>query len=241
MNAKPLNESQNWHELNQKVLDFAGELKRNNQTSLLGVSLKKLGDTGGKVEKYNLAKRKHNESVKFKEFTFGKNGDFFSSIDVYIRFDVAEVQLRAFNSTSAWQGEIKGLSAAGGKIGGGNLNYYLEKHARKSIGYPRENRPRGRSWSETPASKVDLKKMYDLYITMMKLQSVKKLPVVSRPEFIKRAKAKGASFIFSKNMCLMFLSSFISSSPQVRNNISTEIVRYAASNTDVSSFFVKVF
>ena len=40
---------------------------------------------------------------------------------------------------------------------------------------------------------------------------------------------------------LMFLSSFISSSPQVRNNISTEIVRYAASNTDVSSFFVKVF
>jgi len=83
--------------------------------------------------------------------------------------------------------------------------------------------------------------MYDLYITMMKLQSVKKLPVVSRPEFIKRAKAKGASFIFSKNMCLMFLSSFISSSPQVRNNISTEIVRYAASNTDVSSFFVKVF
>ena len=39
----------------------------------------------------------------------------------------------------------------------------------------------------------------------------------------------------------VFLSSFISSSPQVRNNISTEIVRYAASNTDVSSFFVKVF
>ena len=56
---------------------------------------------------------------KFKNFTFGKSGDFFRSIDFYIRFDVAEVQVRAFNRTSAWQGEIKGLAAAGGKIGGG--------------------------------------------------------------------------------------------------------------------------
>ena len=236
--ANPFQGTTTWAELNQMVLESAGALNKTKDTTTLGVSLKKLG-LKGKVDTYNGAKRKHNVDVKFKNFTFGKSGDFFSSIDCYIRFDVAEVQLRAFNSTSAWQGEIKGLAAAGGKIGGGNLNYYLEKHAKKSIGYPGQNRPKGRSWSETPASKVDVSKMYELYVKFNKLQTAK-IPTVSFSEFKKRLKEKGASFQFSKNMCLMFLNSFIDSSPILRNKISTEIVRYAASNTEISSFYIKV-
>jgi len=236
--SKPFDKAETWAELNQMILESAGELNTSKGTTTLGVSLKKLG-VKGKVDTYNSAKRKHNVSVKFKNFTFGKSGDFFSSIDVYIRFDVAEVQLRAFNSTSAWQGEIKGLAAAGGKIGGGNLNYYLEKDAKKSIGYPGDNRPKGKSWSETPAGKVDINKMYALYVKFNKLQTAK-IPTVSMSEFSKRLKEKGASFQFSKNMCLMFLSSFIDSSLIIRNKISTEIVRYAASNTEISSFYIKV-
>ena len=237
-NSKPFNKATTWAELNQMILESAGELNTSRDTTTLGVSLKKLG-VSGKVDTYNSAKRKHNVSVKFKNFTFGKSGDFFSSIDVYIRFDVAEVQLRAFNSTSAWQGEIKGLAAAGGKIGGGNLNYYLEKHAKKSIGYPGQNTSRGTSWSETPASKVDINKMYALYVKFNKLQTAK-MPTVSLSEFKKRLKEKGASFQFSKNMCLMFLNSFLESTPIIKNKISTEIVRYAASNTEISSFYIKV-
>ena len=236
--SKPFDKAETWAELNQMVLESAGELNTSKDTTTLGVSLKKLG-VKGKVDTYNSAKRKHNVSVKFKNFTFGKSGDFFSSIDVYIRFDVAEVQLRAFNSTSAWQGEIKGLAAAGGKIGGGNLNYYLEKDAKKSIGYPGDNKPKGKSWSETPASKVDINKMYALYVKFNKIQTAK-IPTVSLSEFKKRLKEKGASFQFSKNMCLMFLNSFVDSSPIIRNKISTEIVRYAASNTEISSFYIKV-
>ena len=237
--AEPFGKVQTWAELNQMVLENAGETnKTRGKTTTLGVSLKKLG-VSGKVDSFNSSKRKHNVNVKFKNFTFGKNGDFFSSIDVYIRFDVAEVQLRAFNSTKAWQGEIKGLAAAGGKIGGGNLNYYLEKYARKSIGYPRENLPKGSSWSETPADKVKIDKMYSLYVKYNKLQTAK-MPTVSLSEFKKKVKEKGASFLFSKNMCLMFLSSFLESSPNVKNTISTEIVRYAASNTEISSFYIKV-
>ena len=236
--SKPFDKAETWAELNQMILESAGELNTSKGTTTLGVSLKKLG-VKGKVDTYNSAKRKHNVSVKFKNFTFGKSGDFFSSIDVYIRFDVAEVQLRAFNSTSAWQGEIKGLAAAGGKIGGGNLNYYLEKDAKKSIGYPGDNKPKGKSWSETPASKVDINKMYALYVKFNKIQTAK-IPTVSLSEFKKRLKEKGASFQFSKNMCLMFLNSFVDSSPIIRNKISTEIVRYAASNTEISSFYIKV-
>ena len=205
------------------------------------MSLKKLSDKG-RIDYYNAAERKHNAAVKFTGFRFGKTGDFFSSMDIYLQFDKAEVQLRAFNTTSAWQGEIKGLSAAGGKIGGGNLNYYLEKHAKKSIGYPGSNRV-NRAWKEMTVSKVDFIKMYTLYSQMNGLQSTrgKKLPVVPFDEFAVRAKAKGNGFIFSKNMCLMFMHSFLGSLPKAKNAISTDIVRYAASNTDISSFYIKVY
>ena len=242
MKSQPLKESNTWAELNQKVLDFAGELKKQPKTSLLGVSLKKLPDVGGKVDTYNSSKRKHNVNVKFKGFRFGKTGDFFSSMDIYLQFDVAEVQLRAFNTTSAWQGEIKGLAAAGGKIGGGNLNYYLGKHAKRSIGYPGKNRISS-AWKEMPANKVNLNEMYAIYSQMNGLQLAlgKKIPLVSFDEFVERTKAKGNGFIFSKNMCLMFIQNFLAVKQEIRNNISTEIVRYAASNTDISSYYIKVY
>ena len=51
--SQPLKESNTWAELNQSVLDLAGELDKQPITSLLGVSLKKLADVGGKVDTYN--------------------------------------------------------------------------------------------------------------------------------------------------------------------------------------------
>jgi hypothetical protein len=240
--SQPLKESNTWAELNQSVLDLAGELDKQPITSLLGVSLKKLAGRG-KIDYYNAAERKHNAAVKFTGFRFGKTGDFFSSMDIYLQFDVAEVQLRAFNTTNAWQGEIKGLSAAGGKIGGGNLNYYLEKHAKKSIGYSDNNRVKGAAWKEMTVSQVDFNKMHTLYLQMNGLQSTrgKKLPVVPFDEFVVRATEKGKGFIFSKNMCLMFMNSFLESNAKAKAAISTDIVRYAASNTDISSFYIKVY
>ena len=151
------------------------------------------------------------------------------------------MQLRSFNVTAAWQGEIKGLAAAGGKIGGGNLNYYLEKHADKSIGYPRENRAKGRSWKEMPFGQVDFLKMYNLYVELNSKQRTKGPTVLPYDEFVTECKNKGNGFIFSKNMCLMFIQNFLAVKQEIRNNISTEIVRYAASNTDISSFYIKVY
>jgi hypothetical protein len=51
---------------------------------------------------------------------------------------------------------------------------------------------------------------------------------------------KGGSFIFSKNMCLQFIDTFLSGTGTQRNGIATDIIKYAASSTDLSSFFVKV-
>jgi len=252
MNSQPLGGKNKWAEINQDVLEYAGELDnkvysdkgKQKTTSLLGVSLKKLQPTGGGIDYYNKAKRKHNVSVKYKGFTFGKTGKFFNSSDIYFNFDVANVQLRSFNTTSSWQGEIKGLAAAGGKIGGGNLNYYLEKHAGISIGYPDDkgNYSKSPSWKEMTVNEVNLDKMHKLYLNLNGLQSGpgSKFPVVDFNEFVKEIKTKGSGFKFSKNMCLMFMAAFLTQNSNIRNKISTEVVRYAASNTDISSFFIKV-
>ena len=53
----------------------------------------------------------------------------------------------------------------------------------------------------------------------------KKFPLVSFDEFVARATEKGNGFIFSKNMCLMFISTFLESKQEIRNDISPEIVR----------------
>ena len=221
-----------WQELNNTVLDKAGELKSKGVV-LLAVSLKK---TGGVVSltKYNTKVRKINNIIPFTGFIFGKNGDFFSSIDMYFKLGIAEVQFRAFNSTSSWQGEIKGAAAAGGKIGGGNVNYYCEKHFKKSIG--KNSTMSG--WRETSATGVDMKNMYKLYKKYNTLQ-ISKTSTIDEGEFVKMCKSKGQSFIFSKNMCLLFLDTFMSGSKSQKDGFATDLFRYGASNTDVSSFFVK--
>lgn len=218
---------QDWGILNQAVLDKAGRLNTP-RTFLLGISLKKLGSTV-KLEEYNAPERVKLVSHDYKNYVFGKNNDFFSSIDMYMNMGSANVQFRAFNSSSSWQGEIKGLSAAGGKIGGGNLNFYCEKHIRKSIG----SQGILSGWKETPSSQVKLNDMYYLY------EKYAKDPVDVK-QFIKQCLDKGGSFIFSKNMCLLFLDTMMSATSSQRNKVCTDIIKYAASSTDLSSFFVKV-
>jgi hypothetical protein len=92
-----------------------------NGGNLIGISLKLVprGDVHSKI--FNDGK------PLVAEFTGIKLGlDMFSSKDIYIKFKSenkdGEIQFRNFSSRaqpSSWQGEIKGKSSAGGKIGGG--------------------------------------------------------------------------------------------------------------------------
>ena len=226
--SDPLKEfTKDWSVINQAVLDKAGRIG-SPKTFLLGISLKKLGNTVS-LKEFNEPTRTKEITHTFKGFTFGRNNDFFSSVDMYFKIGTGEVQFRAFNSTSSWQGEIKGVAAAGGKIGGGNLNFYCEKHMRRSIG----GGLKGQGWRETPSNQVKLNDMYVLY------KKYAKNPVDVKTFIAKCLELKGG-FIFSKNMCLQFLDTFMSGTGAQRNAIATDIIRYAASNTDLSSFFVKV-
>jgi hypothetical protein len=231
-------------ELKQAVLEAAGEDGRTIQTKILGVSLKKPGSSKkAVVEKYNTKDRSNYKdgSVSYDGFTYGKKGDFFSSNDIYLYMGGKDVQFRAFNSSSSWQGNIIGSGALGGKIGGGNIDYYLKKAKIKSISRS------STTWKETTASQIgdaQVKLMYELYKTYLSKQKSnigKGYQMITTFESFKTAvKEKGNNFIFQKYMGMLLINAMESASKLKQNIVATEILRYAASNTNISSFFVKV-
>jgi hypothetical protein len=93
------------------------------KTNLIGISLKKLDPKAPKAQ----SKIYNNGKPLVATFTGVKLGmNMFDSKDIYIQFKSegkdGEIQLRNFSSRpepSSWQGEIKGKTSAGGKIGGG--------------------------------------------------------------------------------------------------------------------------
>lgn len=216
----------------------------------LGISLKKVVGGIAKVTEYNTRKRSHNESVKYLGFTFGQTGDFFNSADIYIHFSSpsAVMQLRATATTSSWQGEMKGKHAAAGKIGGGNVNFYVENNFKRSIG----STGIIKGWKEIKYSKTDFNDMYKLYKRFINKQKtgIKEQTVVEQKEFEQLANAyvnprgtkSAPAFYFGKYMCLKFLEAIKAESKSTvkLNGFATDIVRYASSNTDISSYFIKV-
>jgi hypothetical protein len=216
----------------------------------MGVSLKKIGNNGARVQEYNnIRTSKHD--IRYEGFVFGKNGDFFSSTDIYLHFSGGqEMQLRSFNGTNSWQGEIKGGAAAGGKIGGGGVNYYTEKHFGRTIGSNTKiSKSKGNTHNWVETTSPNMKDMYKLYVRFNDKQIGSHTDTIKDNEelFIKKCKEytyqnKDASkaFIFSKYMGLLCLEAIDNNVSNIGGHFGQDIFRYAASNTDYSSFFVKI-
>ena len=230
-----------WTELREAVRDTADE-------HTLGISLKKAPAPTATVTPFNTRKRTHNTKTKFAGFTFGKGGDFFSSTDIYLHFDDGgQMQCRASQVTTQWQGLMTGKYAYAGKIGGGNINHYVEKIFNRSIGF---NMVKGPSWRETLYRESNLKNMYKLYTTFINKQKpgIERKEVLSIEEFKKaadnytsRGRNASASFYFAKYMNLLLLESISADKKGAKlDEFSRVIVRYAMSNTDISTFFIKV-
>tara|TARA_B100000787_G_C16171075_1_gene286532 strand:- start:66 stop:1529 length:1464 start_codon:yes stop_codon:yes gene_type:complete len=215
----------------------------------LGVSLKKVETSTASVQEFNTPKRTHNKVVNYLGFTFGQTGDFFNSADIYLYFSTGKMQLRATATTKSWQGEIKGQFAAGGKIGGGNVNYYTEKNMGKSIG----KAGKVANWSEIGPNegKTNINNFYKLYqkydIKQMK-QAGRKTSTVKLKDFKtlvegyrnNKGQPAAPAFYFGKYQSLLFLDTIYSKGKKELNSFATDVIRYAASNTDISTFFIKV-
>ena len=242
-NSQPLKNCRNFTELKQCVLDFSGQNGRDPKTELLAVSLKKPGDSKKAIlNEYNTKTRTNYKKgeVKYDGFSYGKTGNFFSSNDVYIYVGGKSVQFRAFNTSKSWQGNIIGSGALGGKIGGGNIDYYLRQSGIGTLG-PRNG------FQEVLTSQLkstDYKLLYSLYVKYWAKQSkvqYKTFPLISSfATFEKMRKETGTYFAWQKLMSMRMIDLIQSASKAKANFFATELVRYAASNTDISTYFIKV-
>ena len=220
-----------WASLNKDIYDLAQAKK------LIGVSLKKVGGSAH-IEEYNALSTKQTKEYRYASFRVtsaserGPLPPFFNSIDLYMSIGDREVQFRATSGEASWQGEIKGATAAGGKIGGGNVNFYLKKY----VGEGLFNK------SEDEVLKfVKTKDFFNEFYALYKKHFDGK--ILPYEEFVMNANAKqkdSKGYLFSKYMNMKFIDIFLSANTSTRNKIATDFVRYAASNTDQSSFFVKI-
>lgn len=224
-----------WGELNADIQKLAKDKK------LLGVSLKKVEGTA-KYEVYNdsseLSKLYVYEGFRLAPTgTAGKYPPFFNSIDMYMKISGKEIQFRATSGEAMWQGEIKGASAAGGKIGGGNINFFMKKHTGEEIFTGSEKT----ILQQTKDAKF-FDNFYKLYTKNFAAAKLMGDPV-SLADFQKYALLKqteSAGYLFSKYMNMRFIDIFLRQTTKVRNEIVTDFFRYASSNIDVSSYFVKI-
>jgi hypothetical protein len=215
----------------------------------MGVSLKKIGASAN-VSFFNDYNPRNTRILE--GFTFGQTGDFFSSADMYLHFSGGmKIQFRAFDGNASWQGEIKGTSANAGKIGGGGTNYYTEKHFQRTIGKATKiSKGNTHNWMETKnPGEPELTKMHELYLFYINKQvGIPEVePITDYDEFIEKARLyksrgtlAGDSFKFSKNMALLFLEAIGEGNSTIGGNFGQDVFRYAQSNTDFSSYFIKV-
>jgi len=232
--SDPLHEhATTWGDLNNRVEQLYKDKK------LLGISLKKVERDSAKVEEFNKSGTTKTP-VKFIGMKFGQTGDFFSSMDGYIQTDKGNVQFRSFSGgTSSWQGEIKGGAAAGGKIGGGNIDFYMKEVFNKPL-YPSGDERGVVTYMD---SVKFMSEFYDLYSKLNnKTQNYK--PLRDAKEFLadlnKMNETDRKKFMFSKYLVLRMYDAIDNASVEDRNKFATRFFTYALSSTDQSSFFVKV-
>ena len=241
--TKPLeNFTDSWGTLNSKVLELGGGSTKR-QVKLLGISLKKVTTTDAKLQEYSTpAQKAQRETYSWQSWSWGKTGKFFDSQDIYVVISGKEVQFRTFGGDTSWQGEVKGTSAAGGKIGGGNVNFYAKKIFSKDIYNGKTGRTAEKQFlTEATADQNKLdEQLYDGYLRHNK-NSSPKVPEIPKNEFMQIVKTKDSNFKNSKIMCINFLDAAYAGTGTKRDEFATELFRYASSDTDQSSYFVKLY
>ena len=199
--------------------------------NLIGISLKKLDPKGSAHSKiFNAGKPL---TAEFTGIKLGLN--MLDSKDIYIKFKSegkdGEIQLRNFSSRpvpSSWQGEIKGKTAAGGKIGGGVI---FEGAIDTGVNKTKLTLP-----NQTPIDKPS-EAQFKQFATMFKELSNSKESI---PNLIIQAKAgqrKDKTWWMSKYIGIDLVYTMIKEKKM--DPLCSYMFQYASSATKNSSIFIK--
>ena len=211
--------------------EFTNELKElYDSGDLIGISLKK-----AETDKVTVVPVKTTGFIRT-PVTYGgfeKQNDtsFFNSKDYYILLRKERMQLRTFGGFS-WQGEVKGKSAAAGKIGGGVLEAIIIKNSTLTK-FPYNNSTlKGLATKPTPQF---LEELYDMFVKVEK-SSMKKEVFVKQASARTIGRVSGADWRFSKYRGL-FVVSFLEDNKSggvrsIASKITDNIAAYSMSQSD---------
>ena len=242
--------------------EFNNDLKEMyDRGNLVGVSLKKVTTEKVPVSQHNTTGFIR-RPVMFIGFTMGAKS-FWDSIDAYVNIapkrskDFLSMQLRTFGNLQ-WQGNIKGLAAAGGKIGGGViLNTIAAEFTGAKINLSSIKLDTGKAVKII--NPTFLKEFFDLYQGLMKSSYYNKgiskhskkstAPLIRdyktfETQFKQKIwkKPKGHNWLYSKYVSLKVIQILMSDviKEQSRGNKAIDgMVGYAMSESKESAAYIK--
>ena len=207
--------------------EFTNELKElYDSGKLIGISLKKSTSERVTVVENNTSGFIR-RPVKYGGYDKQNDRSFFNSKDYYVYLDKTKMQLRTFSEASSWQGEVKGSSAAAGKIGGGVLEEIMVRNSTLTA-FKYTNRE-----LKALCEKADptlLNEMYDMFIGLERSR-------MKRNDFIKKASAKrigrvnGVDWRFSKFRSMFYVAQ-LEDNKRIAGKVCDNIAAYSMSQSD---------
>ena len=197
--------------------------------NLVGVSLKVLRPGAEPVQQI------YNDTAVLKTVKLIGFTSTLTAKDAYLLFQQGSnrgrMQLRTFSSgTTGWQGEIKGASAAGGKVSGGPLEELLTSNV-PNIRFLSFKQASAYVSRVTDALAAEMTKMYN-DIVESRLQ-------ISVDDMKAALDKNNLGWRFSKYLSLQYASIIAKLPNTQQQRLLTDIIGYAASSTSFSSVFVK--
>lgn len=215
-------------------------LQRFNDKSLIGISLKKIEGSARMDPKNNesAAVRKANEKANFQKYDL----TFTSSMDVYLYYgpgNFDKFQARNFGGSSKgdWKLELKGKSAAQGKIQGSVVIDLL-----KNAGFTNISQFKIPTWAEcAPGSSAAQKKITTEIYNLLKKHDAKGFDQSKKEEKNNMSKIslQDKSWRYSKLAGLRFLD-WLKHTCSDKDMAMKEIYLYASSQSDKSSVYYKL-
>lgn len=236
-----------WSELNKAILNYA--IDTSSQKRLIGISLKKVIQPR-KPTVTEINKDKKLKSVlKFKGFTISAEtkkdaNAFFDNAKTFIHADYngrpSVAEFRNFSGAKGFQAELQGITAAAGKVGAGNIIHFLEEAGIDSNNIDINNY----EFSQTNTTLI--KNYYDLYKEVSQdnknLNKTKILDFNSFQAGINKrfTKDQNNGFATSKLKGLKIIKKLLDATSKKRDKFITSAGLYGLSQSDQSSFHLKV-
>ena len=214
-------------------------LQRFNDKSLIGISLKKIeGDPRMDIKNNQpAAVRKANEKANFQKYDL----TFLSSMDVYLYYGPGQFekfQARNFGGSSKgdWKLELKGKSAAQGKIQGAVLIELL-----KNAGFANISQFKIPTWAESDPNTRNAGDITTEIYNLLKKHNADKLDKSPKAEANNKAQIalQDKSWRYSKLAGLRFLD-WLKHTCKDKDMAMKEIYLYASSQSDKSSVYYKL-